>query len=343
MAKRKRLGPAAFMDSDAVEMRPAAPSAGPSATPPIAQVTGASATEAALRELSDEFAAARAEGRLVQTIALDAVDAGHLKRDRMAADAEEMDALKASIAERGQQVPVDVVDLGPDQAGQGRYGLISGWRRLQALRDLLAETGEARFATIRAVLRRPSSTAEAYLSMVEENELRVGLSYYERAQVAARAAGAGVFDGVHAAIAALFPTASKAKRSKIASFVRVHDGLGNVLRFPWEIGERLGLKLAQALADGQGAELRAALEGAGAQDPEAELRTLAGALSRCAGEGGAKAGRTAAAKTVIGRGAGGIEMSRSRGAVRLSGPGIDEALLHDLEVWLARRQRDRGM
>lgn len=327
MAKRKRLGPATFMESDAVDMRPAAP--------PIAQVTGALATEAALREVSDELAAARAEGRLVQEIPLEAVDAGHLKRDRMAADAEEMAALKASIAERGQQVPVDVVDLGPDQAGQGRYGLISGWRRLQALRDLLAETGEARFATILAVLRRPGSTAEAYLSMVEENELRVGLSYYERAQVAARAAGAGVFDGVHAAIAALFPTASKAKRSKIASFVRVHEGLGDSLRFPWEIGERLGLKLSQALADGQGARLRATLEAASAQDPEAELNVLAGALTE------AQVGSGKAASTAMRLG-GGIEITRMRGALRLSGPGVDDGLVRDLEAWLSERQARRG-
>jgi ParB/RepB/Spo0J family partition protein len=332
MAKRKRLGPAALV-SDAAETPARAPEikAGrPGAGPPIAQVAGASAAEAALRELSDELDAARAEGRLVQTFALDAIEAGHLKRDRMVADAEEMAALKASIAERGQQVPVDVVDL-----GQGRYGLISGWRRLQALCELQAETGEARYSEIRAVLRRPASAAEAYLSMVEENELRVGLSYYERAQVAARAVEANVFDGTHEAIAALFPTASKAKRSKIASFVKVYHGLGDVLRFPWEIGERLGLRLAQALADGQGACLRAALEAAAAQNAEAETAVLTRTLDV------AKKGSNPSSK-VAHAFAGGVELTQSRGGLRLSGPGVDDALLRDLEVWLSDRQARLG-
>jgi uncharacterized ParB-like nuclease family protein len=333
MAKRKRLGPAALVGEEAETpaRAPEIKAARPGSSPPIAQVAGASATEAALRELSDEFAAARAEGRLVQTVPLDAIEAGHLKRDRMVADGEEMSALKASIADRGQQVPVDVVDL-----GQGRYGLISGWRRLQALRELHAETGEARFAGIRAVLRRPASAAEAYLSMVEENELRVGLSYYERAQVAARAAQADVFDGTHAAIAALFPTASKAKRSKIASFVKVYHGLGDVLRFPWEIGERLGLRLAHALADGQGARLRAALEATDAQDAEVELRCLARALD------GSKKGSKPASRGAYVAFPGGVELARSHGALKLSGPGVDEALLRDLEAWLSQRQSRRN-
>jgi hypothetical protein len=242
-----------------------------------------------------------------------------------------MGALKASIAERGQQVPVDVVDL-----GQGRYGLISGWRRVQALRELHAETGEARFGDVLAVLRRPATAAEAYLSMVEENELRVGLSYYERAQVAARASDAGVFDGSHAAIAALFPTASKAKRSKIASFVKVHFGLGDLLRYPWEIGERLGLRLAQALAEGQGGALRRALSSGDADSPEAEARLLSRVLD------GAKKGSDMPHRAAQATFAGGIELRRSRGALKLSGPGVDAALTRDLQAWLAERQSRVG-
>jgi ParB family transcriptional regulator, chromosome partitioning protein len=327
MARRKRLGPAALTGGEADLPVPLAVLPGrASPTPPIAQVAGATAAEAALRELSDAFATARAEGRLVQALPLEAIEAGHLKRDRLAADAEEMSALKSSIAERGQQVPVDVVDL-----GQGRYGLISGWRRLQALRELGAETGEARFGEILAVLRRPAGAAEAYLSMVEENELRVGLSYYERAQVAARAAEAGVFADAPSAIAALFPTASKAKRSKIASFVRVHRELGEALRFPWEIGERLGLKLAQALAEGQGERLRAALDAAAARSAEAELAALTRALSPAKGS---DTPNRVAHRTFPG----GVELTRSARALKLSGPGVDEALAREIEAWLASRQ-----
>lgn len=333
MAKRKRLSPAALMGEEdgPLPRAPEVKSMGRPPAPPIAQVAGSAAAEAALRELSDEIAAARAEGRLVQALDLGLIEAGHLKRDRMIADAEEMRALKASIAERGQQVPVDVVDL-----GQGRYGLISGWRRLQALRELLSETGEARFGTVLAVLRRPATAAEAYLSMIEENELRVGLSYYERAQVAARASEAGVFDGSHAAIGALFPTASKAKRSKIASFVRVYHGLGDLLRYPWEIGERLGLRLAQALSDGQGADLRHALSAGDPDSPEAEARLLARVLD------GAKTDSDRPNRVAQAALGSGIEVTRSRGALRLSGPGVDDALLRDLQAWLAERQARAG-
>lgn len=330
MARRKRLSPAALTGDEVDALSTLAVLPGrPSPTPPIAHVAGATAAEAALRELSDAFATARAEGRLVQSLPLGAIEAGHLKRDRLAADAEDMSALKASIRERGQQVPVDVVDL-----GQGRYGLISGWRRLQALRELLVETGDARFGEILAVLRRPASAAEAYLSMVEENELRVGLSYYERAQVAVRAAEAGVFEDAPSAISALFPTASKAKRSKIASFVRVHRELGHALRFPWEIGERLGLKLAQALAEGHGVRLQAALDEAEARTAEVELDTLARALGSSKKKSSDWQGRVEQRSFP-----GGVELTLSGRALKLSGPGVDAGLLRDLETWLDRRQK----
>jgi hypothetical protein len=117
---------------------------------PIAQIAGDSAVAAALREVTDELQAARAEGRLVQRLPLGAIEADHLVRDRIADNPEERLALQASIRARGQQTPVEVVDL-----GHGRYGLISGWRRLQALTALRTETGDERFATVQALLRRP--------------------------------------------------------------------------------------------------------------------------------------------------------------------------------------------
>ncbi|MBD3766047.1 MAG: ParB N-terminal domain-containing protein, partial [Rhodobacterales bacterium] len=80
-------------------------------------------------------------------------------------DPEEMAALRASLAARGQQTPIEVVELAP-----GRYGLISGARRLAALRALAEETGEARFARVQALLRPFSAASDAYLAMVEENE-----------------------------------------------------------------------------------------------------------------------------------------------------------------------------
>ena len=81
---------------------------------------------------------------------------------RLRFEGEEMAALTGSIRARGQQTPVDVVEL-----GGGRFGLISGWRRYMAIRALSAETGESRFATILAVRRRPDTAGAAYVAMVE--------------------------------------------------------------------------------------------------------------------------------------------------------------------------------
>ena len=209
---------------------------------PIAQMAGDAATAAALREVSEELRSARTEGRLVQQVPLAAIEVDHLLRDRIHHDDEDMAALRESLRARGQQTPIDLVDL-----GGGRYGLISGWRRLMALSDLYAQTGDARFSHIQGLLRRPDGSAEAYLAMVEENEIRVALGHYERGRIAAKAAEAGVYPDIQSAVRHLFSTASKAKRSKIGTFVLIYKALDAVLQFPALIPERLGLALAAGL------------------------------------------------------------------------------------------------
>lgn len=321
MAKRKRLTPmAAFPDAQAPAQ---------AARAPIADVAHDASISAALSDLAGEMEAARASGRLALSLPLEAVEAGHLLRDRIAAEDDEMDALLASIRARGQQVPIEVSDLGPDHPGP-RYGLISGWRRLTALRRLHAETGDTRFATVLAVLRKPEGASEAYLAMIEENEIRVGLSYYERARVAARAAETGVFADPPDAIATLFASASKAKRSKIGSFVRIYQELDEYLAYPAALPERLGLQVAQALAAGQGAAIRAALMQAAAGDAQAEMAALARATRP------EKTGTPAALATPEEL-APGIRLKRGRMGLVLSGPGVDAALEAALASWLRDR------
>lgn len=242
---------------------------------PIAQMAGDAATAAALREVSEELQSARAEGRLVQQVPLTAIEVDHLLRDRIHQDDEDMTALRESLRARGQQTPIDLVDL-----GGGRYGLISGWRRLMALGDLHAETGEARFATVQALLRRPDGSADAYLAMVEENEIRVALGHYERGRIAAKAAEAGVYADVQTALRHLYSSASRAKRSKIGTFVTIYHQMDAALRFPAAISERFGLALAAALeADaGLGPRLVQMLGKAAPQTPAQEQAVLARAL-----------------------------------------------------------------
>jgi ParB-like chromosome segregation protein Spo0J len=186
-----------------------------------------------------------------------------------------MQALVESLRARGQQTPVDVVDM-----GGGRYGLISGLRRLTALTRLFSETGDPRFGRIRARIVVPGDAAEAYRAMVEENEIRAGLSLYERARIVAKAVEAGVFPDSRDALLTLYAAASRAKRSKIKSVLAVVEALDGALRFPTAHGERLLLDLSRALEGDAGLadRLRDVLEATPADTPEAEQARLTEAL-----------------------------------------------------------------
>lgn len=213
-----------------------------SSSPPIAHVAGDAATSAALAEVTAELQSARAEGRMVQSLRPDQIDASYLVRDRLAVDDDDMAALRASLSSRGQQTPIEVV-----ATGQDGYGLISGWRRLTALTQLYKETGDARYNAVLALIRRPVDAADAYVAMVEENEIRVGLSYFERARIVSRAVEEGVYSDFKAALNGMFGNGSRSKRSKIKSFLPVVEHLGPHLSHPAAIGERLGLALSQEL------------------------------------------------------------------------------------------------
>lgn len=335
MAKRKRLSPEPMTGSaGAPETKTAFPMGGAvhRPRPPIARVAGDSASAAAAEELAETLRRAREEGRMVLELPLDAVAADYLVRDRIAADPEEMAALAESLRLRGQQTPIEVAEL-----GGGSYGLISGWRRLNALKGLAAETGEARFGTVLALVRRPGEAAEAYLAMVEENEIRVGLSYYERARIAGRTVAQGVYPDPGTALRALFRSASRAKRSKIGSFLTVVEALDGALHFPEAIGERLGLALAKALeADPKlGPRLAAALAKAPPADPEAEQALIAAAM-----RGPARGRAEGAAPERIARG---VELAtRADGTLTLRGAGVDADLRAALVAWIRAREAGAG-
>ncbi len=245
------------------------------ARPPIADLAGASAAEAALREVTDDIARARSDGRMLVRIPLEDVALDHLARDRTRFDPQDMADLTESLRAHGQRTPIEVVA----RDGAPPYGLISGLRRMTALAALRDETGEDRFATVLARQIQPQDRAGAYRAMVEENEIRADLTHYERARILDRTVAEGVFPDSETALAALFPGGSRARRSKIRSFLEVHRALGDVLRHPERIGERLGLRLAAAVKDGQAPQLRAALA-APAADAAAEQRALDHALAR---------------------------------------------------------------
>jgi ParB family chromosome partitioning protein len=195
-------------------------------------------------------------------------------------------------------------------------------RRILALRQIGAET-------VLALIRAPQSSAEAYLAMVEENEIRAGVSFYERARVSAEAARLGLFPSPQAAIAALFPQASPAKRSKIGSFVALHQALGAALRFPAAIPERLGLALVQGLAeDGFATRAAEALTAASPETAAVERQVLEGLLAP------ARAPKPAAKPTPEELRPG-LSLQRRGGRLELSGAAVTPELERDLAAWLA--------
>ena len=270
MAKRKRLTPARLDEAPVLETKSAA-SRDP-IRPPIADVAHDAASSAALTEVAQELTDARENGRLIQRLPLDAIVDDHLERDRLlgAIDADEMASLVDSIRDRGQQTAIEVTAL-PD----GRYGLISGLRRLTALREI------AEIDTVLALVRHPNDAADAYQAMVEENEIRTGLSFYERGRIVMRAVDSGVFRADKVALHHLFKSVPRAKRSKINSFVTVARALDGRLRFPTALTEKLGLAIAKALGDDPKfiAQLHVALAASPAQDAASEAAVIAKALA----------------------------------------------------------------
>ncbi|WP_234995313.1 ParB N-terminal domain-containing protein [Ruegeria meonggei] len=244
----------------------------------------------------------------------------------MAVDDTEMAALTESLRMRGQQTPIEVMEL-----EQGRFGLISGWRRLSALRALFSETGEKRFATVQALLKRPESAADAYLAMVEENEIRVGLSYYERARIAARAAEQGVYPDETSALRALFASASRAKRSKIGSFMVLYHELDDCLSFAAAIPERLGLALVKALKEDphMAKRLTGIIQRHKPQALEEEAVLLKQALEK-------NSQPEKQAEKPLSENIGDIRMDISRNGARLvlSGEGVSENFAEKLRAWL---------
>ena len=320
MAKRKRLTPANPMFFDP------APAPQPAMrTAPIADVAREASHVAAAEDMARTLTEARQQGRMVVEVPLSQVQLDYLVRDRLALDEEEMTALIASLRARGQQTPVELTELAP-----GRYGLISGWRRCTALTRLHDETGDPRFASVLGLIRQPKEASEAYIAMVEENEIRVGLSYYERARIAARAAERQVFEDERSALRALFHNASRARRSKIGSFLTLVDQLDGVLQFPEAIPERLGLALAKAL---QGKSYLAgniahSLQKTPPKTPEEEMR----ALQAFVAHDGGKPAPAARSGPVAG-----VSVQMGRDKVTLSGQAVTPALVADLKAWLAAR------
>lgn len=260
-------GPAAFADPETVVEQHAAPVRRPG---PMA-VAGRDSAEALTRlaeeqaenrrrnaDEAEAFRAARAEGMVLERLPITAVRTDALPRDRMALDAvaqsAEMEELKASIRARGQR---EAVEVWQDRQAleEAVWQLKSGWRRLEALRQLHAETGDERFATIVARVVNDEDRAAAYLAMAEENAVREDISFAEMANLAIAMAGDAASGVANAdeAVSRLYGALHKVKRSNIRRFVDLLDAVGDVLPAPKDVPKNLGSDVARLL--GQQPEL----------------------------------------------------------------------------------------
>ena len=321
MAKRKRLE-LTGIETQSLETKSALP-LGARMNMPIADVAGDVAGRAALEEVAREMTSAEQEGRIVKKIPLTAIETHHLTRDRIDFDADEMEALRQSIEARGQQTPIEVVAL-----PGGRFGLISGARRMLALSALKAPHALA-------LIRHPESSQAAYLAMVEENEVRADLSFYERAGIAVAAAKQGVYPDTAAAVKALFAHAPKARRSKINSFVVLYEVLGSLLRFPTHIPEHLGLALSKALKSDPGfrGKVEVALSAANAKTAQDERNTLEQCL-KLPQDKADESEKPSVQREVLEPG---LVLEAASGRVVLSGSVVDAAFVDALKDWIATR------
>lgn len=286
MAKRRRLATPSSADLDRIEEQFRSetyerPALGRGIAP-IAQVAGDSAALSSAESTESRAGRARAEadaarlhdaqerGLLIAELPIDQIDEGAMVRDRMVMNDEDMQELRLSIAANGLRLPIEVYEMAaPD--GQGpRYGLLSGYRRLHAVRALHELTQAEKHSRIRALIRPRTETDAAFVAMVEENEVREELSHFERGRIAVIAANQGAFANTEEAVNRLFATGSKAKRSKVRSFALIFEELGDMLRFPEALTERRGLRLSAALRNGAEARLRQALSMRGPENAEEE-------------------------------------------------------------------------
>jgi ParB family chromosome partitioning protein len=235
--------------------------------------------------LAHEFVRLKKLGLVVDRIPLDQISTSKLVRDRAITRDPELEELKSSIRSIGLSNPIRV-----EEAADGAYQLVQGFRRLSAYRALFEETGESDFATIPAGLIARGETLQGlYRRMVDENLVRRDISFAEMAQLAlsyAQDPGTGC-DLVEEAVGHLYASAGRQKRSYIRHFAELLEIIGGELRFAEAIPRALGLDLKKKLAedDSLAAALVQALQQDAAQTAEGELAILRGFLSGTTGAG----------------------------------------------------------
>lgn len=200
----------------------------------------------------------------VHLLPLAAIDEDAVPRDRSVIDAAKLAELQRSIAASGLRQPVEVF------ATRSGYGLISGFRRLMAYRALEELHGH-RYGRIPAFLRPAEDVAQAFARVIEENDIRAGLSAWERGRTLVVAGEAG-FDTLDAALAGLYPHADRRKRARLRQLAEVVEAFDGAFEAPELWSENRLLRLSSVLRLGWDEIVREALAHAA---PGAEWEAIA--------------------------------------------------------------------
>lgn len=193
------------------------------------------------------YASAVEDDRLDLVVDVDKIATDALERDRTILDPgvsdDEMRELKASISTRGLQQSIKLF-----QDADGGYQLESGWRRLTAYRQLLAETGDPKYQRIRAKVAPCLEDLDAaYGRMVDENLVRKGVSHGELAVLAvrfARASGTSPTT-VEEAVDKLFASAARAKRYHLRQISILMEQVFDVVGDTSKLSRDIALKAAE--------------------------------------------------------------------------------------------------
>jgi len=293
MSRKRRMFDIEMPEEETVEARPAGPRISTlgerrapmaSAVRENAEALRARAeAEKAIRAENDalahEYVRLRDQGLVMRRVPVGEVRTSKLTRDRRDLDPEGLGELQESIRAIGLSNPIQV-----EETGQG-YELVQGLRRLTAYRTLHEETGASDYAEIPAVVLAEGDTLDRlYRRMVDENMIRTDISFAEmaglaRAYVEDPGTEAETLDD---AVAALFGSAGKQKRSYIRAFARLLAVLDKHLEHPEAIPRALGLAVRKRMeAEPETiATLQRALMVAGPRSVEEEL----GVLREYAGE-----------------------------------------------------------
>jgi ParB family chromosome partitioning protein len=215
----------------------------------------------------------------VHHIPLDHIATDALTRDRTGTDLEPLLELRASILASGVRMPIEVFHLAEPQ-GELAYGLISGFRRLAAVRSLRDDVFDgSRFTDIPAFIREPADLTEAMTAMVEENAIRAEVSAWEQALVAVIACERGTFDTVDAAMDTLYRNLHRNKRRTIRMIAHVVGELDGLLTTPETWPAHRLMRIAAAISRGYGDLIAHALTEAESREPETQWRILQSILA----------------------------------------------------------------